>query len=73
MAGKRLTYEERLQIEALWRVGASIPRIAAVIGRDRTTVWRELRRNHSYRHGHKHPAGRRTDQPGGRGGLYRWG
>src|SRR5512142_902385 len=73
MAGKRLSFEERLQIEALWRVGASIPRIAEVIGRDRTTVWREVGRNHSYRHGHKHPAGRRTGHPAGRGGLYRWG
>ena len=73
MAGKRFSFEERLQIEALWRVGESIPRIAEVIGRDRTTVWRELNRNHSYRHGHKHPAGRRTGHATGRGGLYRWG
>jgi transposase, IS30 family len=77
MAGKRLTYEERLQIQALWGVGESIPRIAEVIGRDRSTVWREVNRNHSYRHGQKHPGGRHpgVDRrgPAGRGGLYRWG
>jgi transposase, IS30 family len=77
MAGRRLTHDERLQIEALWRVGQSIPRIAEVIGRDRSTVWRELHRNHSYRHGHKHPGGRHSGAAGrrgpGRGGLYRWG
>jgi transposase, IS30 family len=64
---------ERLQIEALWRAGHEIPEIAALIGRHRSTVWRELDRNHSYRHGHKHPAGRRQHHPAGRGGLYRWG
>src|SRR5437868_696106 len=77
MAGRRLTHDERLQIEALWRVGQSIPRIAEVIGRDRSTVWRELKRNHSYRHGFKHPGGRHSGVAGGRGpglgGLYRWG
>jgi IS30 family transposase len=35
-------------------------------------VWRELERNHSYRHGFKHPLGQRLNRPG-RGGLYRWG
>jgi transposase, IS30 family len=57
--------------------GQSIPRIAEVIGRDRSTVWRELNRNHSYRHGQKHPGGRHpgVDRRGqaGQGGLYRWG
>ena len=73
MSGKRLTVEERLQIEALWRAGHEMPEIAVLIGRHRSTVWREVARNHSYRHGHKHPVGRRNDQPAGRGGLYRWG
>ena len=77
MAGKRLTYEERLQIEAWWRVGQSIPRIAELVGRDRTTVWREVTRHHSYRHGPKHPGGRHSGAAGGRGpglgGVYRWG
>ncbi|WNV77458.1 IS30 family transposase [Geodermatophilus sp. DSM 44513] len=64
---------ERLQIEALWRAGQEIPQIAVLTGRHRSTVWRELQRNHSYRHGHKNPAGRSTARPAGRGGLYRWG
>jgi len=72
MPGRRLMDSERLQIETLWRVGRSIPQIAEVIGRPRSTVWRELDRYHSYRHGHKNPLGRRAGRPG-RGGLYRWG
>jgi IS30 family transposase len=68
---------ERLQIEALWRAGHDVPQIAALIDRHRSTVWRELRRNHSYRHGLKNPAGRHSGAAGGRGpgrgGLYRWG
>jgi IS30 family transposase len=72
MPGRRLTDRERLQIEALWRVGRSIPQIAEVIGRPRSTVWRELDRYHSYRHGQKNPVGRHNSRPG-RGGLYRWG
>src|SRR3954468_1767759 len=72
MPGARLTDGERLQIETLWRVGRSIPEIAEVIGRHRTTVWREVANYHSYRHGPKNPLGRRVDRPG-RGGVYRWG
>jgi IS30 family transposase len=72
MPGARLSDRERLQIETLWRVGRSIPQIAEVIGRPRSTVWREVGRYHSYRHGHKNPLGRRGDRPG-QGGLYRWG
>jgi IS30 family transposase len=72
MPGSRLTSDERLQIETLWRVGRSIPQIAELISRHRSTVWREVERNHSYRHGFKHPHGRRVDRPGW-GGLYRWG
>jgi IS30 family transposase len=73
MAGTRLSERERLQIETLWRVGRSIPQIAVVIGRHRSTVWRELTRNHSYRHGCKHPGGRRDARRTGLGGIYRWG
>ena len=74
MPGTRLTYDERLQIETLWRVGRSIPQIAEQIGRHTSTVWRELNRNNSYRHGPKNPAGRHAGNGGpGRGGLYRWG
>jgi IS30 family transposase len=72
MAGARLTREERVRIETLWRAGAEIPVIAAAIGRHRSTVWREIDRHHSYRHGPKNPLGSRRDRVG-RGGLYRWG
>ena len=64
MSGGRLTYDERLQIETLWRVGRSIPQIAEHIGRHASTVWREIGRNNSHRHGPKNPAGRH-----GSGGL----
>jgi IS30 family transposase len=75
MPGKRLTHDERLQIETLWRVGRSIPEIAEQISRHASTVWREIDRNNSHRHGPKNPAGRHSSRPGGpgRGGLYRWG
>lgn len=43
--GNRLTYYDRQQI-ALWhRVGLNAKRIAEKIGKDRTVVWRELKRN----------------------------
>ena len=74
MPGKRLTGDERLQIETLWRVGRSISQIAEQIDRPRSTVWREVGRNNSHRHGPKNPAGRHGSDGGpGRGGLYRWG
>jgi transposase, IS30 family len=72
MAGARLTQEERVRIEVLWSQGMLLPQIAEQIGRHRSTVWREVARNHSGRHGRKHPAGRRHGG-GGRGGSYRWG
>jgi len=43
------------------------------LGRHRSTVWREVRRNNSSRHGPKHPRGQRDDVPSGWGGVYRWG
>ena len=73
MAGKRLTLEERVRIEVLWTQGSTCPRIAAEIGRDRTTVWREVTRNNSYRHGKKNPAGCTGGRRDGLGGVYRWG
>ncbi len=42
---RHLTHEERCQIGALKESGLSDGAIAARLGRDRTTVWRELRRN----------------------------
>jgi IS30 family transposase len=49
--GKRLMSEERAQIEVLFGQGLSFPQIAKAIGRDRVTVWRELRRNNSHHGG----------------------
>ncbi len=42
---RHLTHEERCQIGALKESGLSDGAIAARLGRDRTSVWRELRRN----------------------------
>jgi IS30 family transposase len=72
MPGSRLTESERVRIETLWTAGMEIPAIAEAIGRHRSTVWRELDRHHSYRHGPKNPRGSRSQRPGLRG-LYRWG
>ncbi|MGC5626983.1 IS30 family transposase [Georgenia sp. Z1344] len=78
MAGKRLTLEERAKIEALFGQRLTFPQIAERIGRHRTTVWREVTRNNSYRGAHldtpgtRSPAGRRQANPAGRGGAYRW-
>ncbi|MFC5237579.1 helix-turn-helix domain-containing protein, partial [Pseudonocardia zijingensis] len=44
MPGARLTREERVRIETLWRAGWSFAEIGEAIGRDRTTVWREVGR-----------------------------
>lgn len=79
MPGKRLTCTERAQIEVLLGEGLSFPQIAEVIGRDRSTVWREVKRNNSYRcstvaggGGARHPGRATTACPDGLGGLYRW-
>ena len=51
---RHLTYAERCQIHALRKSGHSNGAIARQLGRDRTTVWREVRRNsgkRGYRHG----------------------
>src|SRR5687767_557843 len=83
MPGKRLTVQERAQIEVLFGQGLTFPQIAAAIRRDRTTVWREVDRNNSFRGnsvpaGAWHPEGRRDAYLAGRGyagrlgGLYRW-
>ena len=42
---RHLTHEERCRIGALKESGLSDGAIAACLGRDRTSVWRELRRN----------------------------
>jgi transposase, IS30 family len=45
MKYQQLNAEERFLIGAMRRQGLSRPQIAAMLSRDRTTVWRELRRN----------------------------
>ncbi|MDF8264933.1 IS30 family transposase [Luteipulveratus flavus] len=78
MPGKRLSLSERAQIEVLFGQDLTFPQIAAVIGRDRSTVWREVRRNNSYRgarmggSGARSPSGRHAVGTGRRGGCYRW-
>ncbi len=42
---RHLTHEERCRIGALKESGLSDGAVAARLGRDRTSVWRELRRN----------------------------
>ena len=78
MPGKRLAFEERAKIEVLFGQGCTFPEIAVAIGRDRSTVWREVSRNHSYRGAHlparervRHPERSRANRPG-RVGAYRW-
>ncbi|WP_425433556.1 IS30 family transposase [Kineococcus xinjiangensis] len=79
MPGARLGESERVRIEAWWVAGWSIPQMATALGRDRSTVWREIKRNNSARHGPKHGGRalrerleRRRTRRGG-DGLYRWG
>ena len=48
-----LTYEERCQIEALKKSGLSIGLIAEQLGRGRTSIYREIRRN-SGKRGYRH-------------------
>ncbi len=54
-----LTYEERCQIYALRKSGLSGLAIARQLGRDRTTVWREVRRNSGGR-GYRHKQAQHT-------------
>ena len=77
MPGKRLTSEERAQIEVLFGQGRSFPQIAEAIGRDRVTVWREVCRNNSHRgagvrDGAVHPM-RRGGYVAGTGYVRGWG
>jgi IS30 family transposase len=73
MPGLRLTLEERVRIEVLWSAGESIPRIAELVGRHRSTVHREVTRNGSGRHGLKHPGRVGSASRGVLRGPYRWG
>ncbi len=55
---RHLTYAERCQIHALMKSGLSNGAIARQLGRDRTTVWREVRRN-SRKRGYRHAQAQR--------------
>jgi IS30 family transposase len=54
-------------LEIGWGQGLSFDQLAGVLGRPVATVYREVARNHSARHGPKNPLG------SARKGLYRWG
>ena len=56
-----LTYEERCQIEALKKSGLSRGAIAQQLGRDRSTVYREIKRNTGGRGYHHKQAQRMTE------------
>ena len=62
-----LTAGHRQVIEHLWGQGKTFAEIAAAIGVALSSVWREVQRANSARHGTKNPLGAT------RGGLYRWG
>jgi IS30 family transposase len=64
MPGRRLTEPERAQIEVLFGQGLSFREIGVVIGRDGSTVWRELRRDGRYM-GRPSAEGAGTTRPGG--------
>jgi IS30 family transposase len=72
MPGRRLTVAERAQIEVLFGQGLSFRRIGAVIGRDASTVWRELRRHGRYM-GRPSREGAGAVRPGERGGQLKRG
>jgi IS30 family transposase len=62
-----ITLGHRQVIENLWGLGKTFAEIAVVVGIGESSVFREIGRNHSCRHGVKNPLGAI------RGGLYRWG
>jgi IS30 family transposase len=72
MPGRRLTLTERAQIEVLFGQGLSFRQIGAVIGRDASTIWRELRRHGRYM-GRPSREGAGAVRPGERGGQLKRG
>src|SRR5262245_24573181 len=62
-----ITLGHRQVIEHLWGQGKSFTEIAQALGVGLSSVYREVDRNHSARHGVKNPLGASC------GGLYRWG
>jgi len=77
MPGRRLTVQERAQIEVLFGQGLRFEQIAVAIGRHRSTVWREVRRNRTHAQvpsaGTRHPRGRRPGYVAGQGYPCSWG
>jgi transposase, IS30 family len=67
----RLCFEDRVQLQVGWQRGLSFGELALLLGRPVATVFREVERNHSRRHGPKNPLG--LARPVGSRGLYRWG
>jgi IS30 family transposase len=67
----RLCFEDRTQIQVGWQRGLTFAELAVLVDRPSATVFREVQRNHSSRHGPKNPLGRVLAS--GRRGLYRWG
>ena len=57
VAGK-ITSDLRHVLENLWRQGKTFVEIGLALGVDPSTVWREIGRNGSGRHGTKNPLGR---------------
>jgi len=72
-----LTSHERAQIEVLYGQGLRFAQIGVVIGRDRSTVWREVTRNRTIARagggGARHPRGRAPGYVPGLGYPRSWG
>jgi transposase, IS30 family len=49
MPGTHLTQAERYCLQEFLRLGYPLSAIGAILGRDRTTLWREVERNRNYR------------------------
>ena len=64
MPGARLTVEQRRTIERSYRIGLNLDQIASIIGKHKSTVSRELKRNSSF--GARSPQ-RRTARGDGQG------
>ena len=56
-AAGKITDELRCVIANLWREGHTFVQIGRAIGVDQSSVWREIRRNGSGRHGTRNPLG----------------
>ena len=69
MGYSQLSFQDRVRIETLWGSGCSQVEIAARLGRDKSTISRELRRNRVYPYGTaavRNPACSDADRRAGR-------